>query len=334
MSSYLKPSPLLAVHCASLLPLASATNSACYDPDFSTVNATGSVQIPALWHDSESPNVTNSTWTISTGVKEFVVQYSNEADFVQKWWLDIDPVITTSPSQLSFTGCAFLLELNVPSSALLGSTDGNTCNGILDNACYKAIIDVVNSNVTSLAAKNVSSVCSSLLSGLIYSVPSQCKNSGWGWAIGRREYPQSSFPGPATVYSYSCTDNACFPIEPFGNPNFTGADVSSTSCLGNEINPLNGSATQAALISRNHGSAPTGNKTYDIQTIENINPLVLTTFPKNSSQVWTPNTQVVCVKADNFTAGSEMPNQAGSTVSALTMTLGLLLPAVAAWSLC
>jgi hypothetical protein len=167
---------------ASVLPAALATYSPCYDSRFSAANATGSVQIPAL----ETTNVTNSTWTVSTAVKEILVSELNNSFIVQKWSLDTTPVITTSPSQLSFTGCAFLLDLNSPSKTLLGSTDGNTCSGVFDNDCYNAILEVVNSNVSMFAANDINSVCSSM-SSVLASIPSQCKKSEWGEIMATRK---------------------------------------------------------------------------------------------------------------------------------------------------
>jgi hypothetical protein len=86
---------------------------------------------------------------------------------------------------------------------------------------------------------------------VLSNTPSQCKKSEWGEVIRTRE---THFNPPHAVI----LTLACFPIEPFGNPKFAGADTPSNNCSGNEINPLHGSATQAALISRGSFSGPVG----------------------------------------------------------------------------
>lgn len=64
MSTHLKPPALLSMLSASLVVSATAFYSSCYDQRVSTVNATGSTQIPALWNGPETTNITHSSWTL------------------------------------------------------------------------------------------------------------------------------------------------------------------------------------------------------------------------------------------------------------------------------
>ena len=172
---------------ALLLPMISATlNASCSDYNCSTVNATSPVLlIPPLWNNLQGSHGTNSTWTVSTGIQEVLDPGPGDNSlFMQSWWIDTDPVITTSASQLPFDSCVFQLLLLPPFRTLRSSTDGNTCNGIFNDECYHAILDLVNSNVTNLAGGTVTPVagdltedgiCASLQDILFNTVPSPCQ---------------------------------------------------------------------------------------------------------------------------------------------------------------
>jgi lysylphosphatidylglycerol synthetase-like protein (DUF2156 family) len=64
----------------------------------------------------------------------------------------------------------------------------------------------------------------------------RARSRNGGGVMTTRKKSQILFHTVLSFVGYSYTDTACLPIEPFGKPNFTGADTPSNNCIGSEIN--------------------------------------------------------------------------------------------------
>jgi hypothetical protein len=96
------------------------------------------------------------------------------------------------------------------------------------------------------------------------------------------------------------------PTEPFGNPSFQPND-----CNKSDTNPLNGSA-KSSLIEVSSASVPDGNYTSYDEYTKLITPMIMTMWPKNSTNGWEPDTRIFCVTANEIETGSRVPSSAMS----------------------
>ena len=151
----------------------------CYDHEFSTYNASATVNFPPL-----SQNITKSslvTWKLSTAVKE-VIKYQDKNSVVkQKWWLEGDSKLSADPSLSPIDGCIIYLEAT-PKSTFLGKgadnkTTQNGCSLVLTPECQNAMLNLVISNITSYSNKNLDdhwTICPTI-AHLLEQPPQECK---------------------------------------------------------------------------------------------------------------------------------------------------------------
>jgi hypothetical protein len=120
----------------------------CNNSEFQTYNATGSIYLPGF----QPPGATNllgapptGTWTISTAIKQHLNYTANTSHVDHTFWLDTNPFVNLSSSDLPYIGCALLLYPNPASTTIIvPGTDENGCQGVFDSDCYNAIIAAVN----------------------------------------------------------------------------------------------------------------------------------------------------------------------------------------------
>jgi len=120
----------------------------CYDSEFQTYNATGNISIPGF----QSPGTSNmlgplptGTWTISTAIKDHRNYTTNSSYVDQTFWLDTNPFVNLSSSDLSYSGCALVLYPDPASTTIVvPGTDESGCQGVFDSDCYNALIAAVN----------------------------------------------------------------------------------------------------------------------------------------------------------------------------------------------
>lgn len=146
----------------------------CNYPDHRTVNASGIVPLPGFQPFINAAGLTNSTWFISTSIKQerSFDTYSIEQDF----WLDSRPFIAASPEELPYTGCAILLT-GFPANRTSSNPNNKTesCNGLLDEDCRSAITGTINSLIGRRTPQFTPDPCESIIS----TPPSQCKGFSW-----------------------------------------------------------------------------------------------------------------------------------------------------------
>lgn len=119
-------------------------------------------------------SLTNSTWFISTSIKQEISAdtYTIEQDFS----LDSRPFISASPEDLPYTGCAILLT-GFPANRTSSNANNRTesCNGLLDEDCRSAITRNINSLIGRRTLQFTPDPCETIIS----SPPSQCKGFAW-----------------------------------------------------------------------------------------------------------------------------------------------------------
>lgn len=313
---------------------AQGATSSCVDTDFDTVNATGSVQVAGFQPFISRPPVQNSTWTISTAIKEVQSFDANSSVIEQTFWLDTDPLGTTSATDLPYSGCAILLTGFSSPRTSTGTNDSNTCDGVFDTACYNAILIAVSIFELENSVSSIANVCQTILA----TPPSQCNGYAWSGVFSTRKV----FPAPVQTLSFhSLTPTAIHanvplpPPEPFGNPDFF--DNGNTSC---SPSIFNGSATHGAIVGQESSlSSPLTNYTTYDAWVRRATPLILTAFTKNITKQ-TPrwaDTRLVCLTAKDVTSGSRVPVSNGGRnsggrremvlavgVSGLAAAMGLL----------
>jgi hypothetical protein len=178
---------LIAIAFSLLSTLPPLTNAKCDEPTFSSVNATGSTTFPGFHPNGSVPGFQDSNWTLHTDLVNIVNPSDNSSFIIQNYWLDTDPIITTPAAEFPFTGCTFLLTF--PYTQKLGpvSTDSNTCEHIFNDACQSAIIETINSNITSFGNASDENLCNTLLENSVVTAPPECKDSAWGYITSDRE---------------------------------------------------------------------------------------------------------------------------------------------------
>jgi hypothetical protein len=120
----------------------------CNNSEFQTYNATGLINIPGF----QPPGVTNllgalltGTWTISTAIKQRLDYTTNTNHVDQTFWLETNPFVNLSSSDLPYFGYALVLYPNPASTAIIvPGTDENGCEGVFESDCNNAIIAAVN----------------------------------------------------------------------------------------------------------------------------------------------------------------------------------------------
>ena len=156
-----------------LLASVQSSNTNCSEAAFPNLNATGSTSFPGFHPIGSVPGFQDSTWTLHTELAD-VHSLPDDISFIrQKWWLTTDPVITTPAAEFPFEGCTFLLSLEAPQSQEAPATGPNTCGNIFNNACQKAIIDMIYTNITSSGNTASPDLCGNLLN--YFSVPNECE---------------------------------------------------------------------------------------------------------------------------------------------------------------
>jgi hypothetical protein len=167
---------------ASVLVLFSCSSNAqgassCASTEHTAGNATGTIQIPGFQPFIDTPSVQNSTWTISTGIKEIQDLNSNSYVLEQSFWLDAQPLIDTSAADLPYTGCAVLLTGFSNPKRSIGTNSSNSCDGVFDTACYNAIMDTVNTFILEDSPGSIENVCQTM--SILKTAPSACKKYAW-----------------------------------------------------------------------------------------------------------------------------------------------------------
>jgi hypothetical protein len=168
-----------------LLRLASAASKgrACSDSQFQTFNATGSVSIQGFQPPSTSTTLgpaSPGNWTISTAIKDHRNYTTNTSYVSQTFWLDTNPFVNLSSSQLPYDGCALVLYPNPASTAIVApGTDESGCQGVFDPVCYKALVAAVNATSNSTGHLREHGDCNSLVEKTF---PSECKGQ---WSFKR-----------------------------------------------------------------------------------------------------------------------------------------------------
>jgi len=120
----------------------------CYDSQFQTYNATGNISIPGF----QPPRASNmlgplptGTWTISTAIKDHRNYTTNSSHVDQTFWLNTNPFVNLSSSDLPYAGCALVLYPDPASTTIIvPGTDESGCQGVFDSYCYNALIAAVN----------------------------------------------------------------------------------------------------------------------------------------------------------------------------------------------
>jgi hypothetical protein len=123
-------------------------DNVCYDSQFQTYNATGNISIPGF----QPPGASNmlgplptGTWTISTAIKDHRNYTTNSSYIDQTFWLDTNPFVNLSSSDLPYSGCALVLYPDPASTTIIvPGTDESGCQGVFDPDCYNALIVAVN----------------------------------------------------------------------------------------------------------------------------------------------------------------------------------------------
>lgn len=320
---------------------AQTTNASCFDEDFVAVNATGSVQIAGLQPKVNGKSETTGNWTISTAVKEILVPEHNSSHVLQRFWVDTDPPVDVPSAELTYTGCAFVLQGISSSKKLVGNNAGNSCQGVFDTACYNAIVDDISSNTSSYAAVGEPDICASL-SSVLLNPPSECKNSEWGLVLSTRKSSQhlDTYGSPSCITKSALTlpytelllitDRAAF-----GNVNLT--DFPSGPCLNDTINNFfNGSATEGAFLTAGSDYVPLGDQSQYKQFVDATWPVLFTVWPKDLNVTWAPDTRLACLKADHIETGSLAASGAvypSHPRSAMALMFSVLVTIVLAWTL-
>jgi hypothetical protein len=116
-------------------------NSSCIDTEHTAANGTGFVEVAGFKPFIQTPVVQNSTWMISTAINEVQDSESNSYVVEQSFWLDTNPLITTSPADLPYLGCAILLTGFSSPKISTGTSSSDSCNGVFDTSCYDVTID-------------------------------------------------------------------------------------------------------------------------------------------------------------------------------------------------
>lgn len=151
-------------------------NSNCYDPDFQTYNATGSITIQGF----QPPFATNlfgplptGSWTINTAIKDFRNYTTNTTYTEQTFWIDTNPFVNLSSSELAYAGCALILYPNPASTTIIvPGTDESGCQSVFDSDCYNAIVTAVN-NTGNFTGHRRHADCSNFFTSQNF--PSECQ---------------------------------------------------------------------------------------------------------------------------------------------------------------
>jgi hypothetical protein len=207
----------------------------CYDGDFATVNVAASVEINGMQPQDPLDGSAAEHYIVSTAVKEVINVTENTSVVKQTFWIKVDPIITTSPADLPFAGCAFLLQA-APGSSLVGGNGCDTqCQGVLPNGCIQTILDIIQSNVTAMsqAALNDDIHTCPTLSEILRIPPPECKGAERRNAIAVRKYCHKEL-----LDFWKMTNG---PAEAFGNPTFV--PLFEPECGTSGVNVFNGSAT-------------------------------------------------------------------------------------------
>jgi hypothetical protein len=125
----------------------------CYDRQFQTFNATGSVSIPGFQQPGISSllgPLPSGTWTISSAIKDHRNYTTNTSYVSQTFWIDTNPFVNLSSSDLPYDGCALVLYPDPANTTIaVPGTNENGCQGVFDSTCYNALIAAVNSTSNS-----------------------------------------------------------------------------------------------------------------------------------------------------------------------------------------
>jgi hypothetical protein len=120
----------------------------CNNSQFQTYNATGSISFPGFQPPSATSMLAalpSGTWTISTAIKDHRNYTKNTSHVEQTFWLDTNPFVNLSSSDLPYAGCALVLYPNPANTTIIVPGIGeNGCQGVFDSTCYNAIIAAVN----------------------------------------------------------------------------------------------------------------------------------------------------------------------------------------------
>ena len=94
--------------------------------------------------------------------------------------LHTDPLVSTPPDKLSYSGCAIILE-GIPVNSNSAGTQGSVnCSDLFDESCTNAIYEIVSSNITALVSATLSAgdICGAV-ANILDTVPNECKS--WEW---------------------------------------------------------------------------------------------------------------------------------------------------------
>ena len=197
MILYILPLLLLLLLLSPALATAQSNpSSTCPDgnPFASGINATGNATFPAPQTQPASLGPPAGNWTVHTAIKQRFIPSQNASTVESTFWLDTTPLITTSPSDLTFTGCAWTLQMIDMSKSLTSAVQNNSCDGVIDSVCLTELTDAISGNLSTALTQASSpgsgnDACAwlQLLVGGVSGSP-QCKGSEWGLTAGTGEH--------------------------------------------------------------------------------------------------------------------------------------------------